>query len=244
MILAVDAGNSRIKWGVHDGRAWLAQDAVGHDGLSRTAAALRGFSDIRQAVISNVAGAGVAAALQAMLDEAGIAAHWVRAVPRACGVGNGYGTPAQLGSDRWAALVAAWHRRQGACIVACAGTALTVDALSSHGEFLGGLIVPGLSLMKTALDGNTAGLADMKEGRLCVFPSITGDAVYSGALQAMAGAVDRLYQELARREAGAPALLLAGGDAVTLRPALSHSCEIVDNLVLEGLVLLAREISS
>lgn len=241
MILAVDAGNSRIKWGVHDGRAWLAQDAVGHDGLNRMAAALRGFSGIRQAVISNVAGTGMAAALQAMLDEAGIEAHWVRAVPRACGVSNGY---AQLGSDRWAALVAAWHRQQGACVVACAGTALTVDALSSRGEFLGGLIVPGLSLMKTALNTNTAGLTDMEDGRLCAFPSSTGDAVHSGALQAMAGAVDRLYQELASREAGAPALLLAGGDATTLRPVLSPACEIVDNLVLEGLVLLAREISS
>ena len=244
MMLAVDAGNSRIKWGVHDGQAWLLQDAASHDELDRLAAGLRAFPGIRRAIIANVAGAAVAAALQAMLDEAGIAVHWVRPTAQASGVGNGYAIPAQLGSDRWAALVAAWHRQQGACVVACAGTALTVDALSARGEFLGGLIVPGLALMKAALHTNTAGLAELEGGLFCSFPSNTRDAVHSGALQAMAGAIDRVCRELASRETCEPALLLAGGDAVTLQPVLSATCQIVDNLVLDGLVLLAREIVS
>lgn len=241
MILAIDAGNTRIKWGVHDGDAWCAQGVLAHAAVAQLVPALRRFPDIRQAVISNVAGAGTQAALQAALAQCGIAVRWVVAAAQACGVSNGYAEPAQLGSDRWAALIAAWQRRR-ACVVACAGTALTVDALSSRGEFLGGLIVPGLAMMKAALGANTAGVAQV-DGRLCAFPATTGDAVHSGALRALAGAVEHLCGVLARHEGVAPALLLAGGDAVALQAALSGGGEIVDNLVLDGLVLIAREIS-
>jgi type III pantothenate kinase len=241
MILAIDAGNTRIKWGVHDGRGWLAQGALGRDEAARLARDLGAFPGIRQAVISNVAGAECRAALQKVLDQMSVGARWVEAEALACGVSNGYARPGQLGSDRWAALIAAWHSRQAACVVACAGTALTVDALSSSGKFLGGLIVPGLNMMKTALNVNTAGVAS-DEGQLVEFPTATGDAVHSGALKAMAGAVDHMVASLAAREGAEPLLLLAGGDAQPLQAALSGAGEIVDNLVLEGLVMIAKEI--
>lgn len=241
MILAIDAGNTRIKWGVHDGRGWSAQGVVGRDEAAQLAAGLRALPGIRQAVISNVAGTECRAALQKVLDQMGIAVRWVEAEAQACGVSNGYANPEQLGSDRWVALIAAWHSRQAACVVACAGTALTVDALSSRGRFLGGLIVPGLTMMKTALATNAAGLA-LHDGQLREFPATTGDAVHSGALRAMAGAVDRMRASLAACEGAEPLLLLAGGDAEPLQAALSGAGEIVDNLVLEGLVMIAKDI--
>src|SRR3990167_3328495 len=239
MILVIDAGNTRIKWGAHNGLGWRKQGVVGHDAVAYLTAPLRAVPQIRQAVISSVAGAEVDAMLQAVLDELGIASRWVKAEKQACGVSNGY-AEAQLGSDRWAALIAAWHNRRAACVVVSAGTALTVDALSSRGEFLGGLIVPGLSMMKAALAANTAGVGPI-DGRLHEFPASTGDAVHSGALRAMAGAVVYMREALPRREGAAPTLLLAGGDAVALQAALSGAGEIVDNLVLEGLVLIAKE---
>ena len=65
----------------------------------------------------------------------------------ACGVRNGYDDPTRLGTDRWAAMVAAWQRGHAPCIVACAGTALTVDQLDDNGQFLGGAIVAGYHAM-------------------------------------------------------------------------------------------------
>jgi type III pantothenate kinase len=241
MILAIDAGNTRIKWGVHDGHGWLAQGVAGRDEIAQLAVAWIAVPGIRQAVISNVAGEARRAALQAVLDQAGIAACWVQATAQACGVSNGYTKPGQLGSDRWAALIAAWHLKRTACVVASAGTALTVDALSFDGRFMGGLILPGLGMMKAALCANTAGVAVL-DGELRAFPATTGDAVHSGALLAMAGAVERMRAALSAAVNAEALLLLAGGDAQLLQAALSGAGEIADNLVLEGLVMIAKDI--
>jgi len=239
MILAVDAGNTRIKWGIHDG-TWLEQGAVTYDGLPELIDRVQAYPALCQAVVASVARQQIDAALQAIFDQRGIAALWVKAQARACGVANGYARPAQLGSDRWAALVAAWHLKRAACVVASAGTALTVDALSASGEFLGGLIVPGFAMMQQALVANTAGIA-LVDGSFRDFPVTTGDAVHTGALQAMAGAVAKMRMTLEQREQAKPHLLLAGGDASRLQAALSGDGEIVDNLVLDGLVLIAGE---
>lgn len=236
MILAIDAGNTRIKWGVYDG-SWLAQGVAG---LAELPVLIQQYPLLRQAVVSNVAGPQVDANIQALLEQHEIAIQWVSSQAQACGVTNGYAKPAQLGSDRWAALVAAWHLKQSACVVASAGTALAVDALSSRGEFLGGLILPGFTMMQQVLAANTAGVAAI-DGHLEDFPKTTGDAVHSGALHAMAGAVERMQAMLAAREGTVPQLLLAGGDAPALQEVLSGAGEIVDNLVLEGLILLAGE---
>lgn len=240
--LAIDAGNTRIKWGLHDGNCWLAQGTVLHHEINALPAAWRAVSPhIDDAIVCSVAGNTVKQALQCSLDK--ISTTWLTACAEACGVTNGYDTPAQLGADRWAALIAAWHRHHQACVVVSAGTALTVDALSSNGEFVGGLIVPGLNAMQSALVSNTAGLT-VASGQLCDFPANTADAMHSGALQAMAGAVITMQTQLQQREKVAPKLILSGGDAWLLQSALSGQGEIVDNLVLDGLVLLNMEKSA
>ncbi len=240
MRLVLDAGNSRVKWGVHDGLQWCAAGTLEHAEIARLAAEIRNFSPIRYAVISNVAGVAVQSGIEAALGSTGIPFHFIKAVTHACGLSNGYDDPGQLGSDRWAALVAAWQRKQGACVVANAGTALTVDALAASGEFLGGFILPGLATMKAALLGSTAGIGTTL-GLLQQFPTNTGDAVHSGALHAMAGAVSHMRSALALHEGTPPPIVLAGGDAVELATALPVAGEIVDNLVLEGILLIAKE---
>jgi type III pantothenate kinase len=240
MRLVLDAGNSRVKWGVHDGLRWCADGALPHADINGLNALLTGFAPIRYAVISNVAGDAVQSALETALGRVGIPFHFIKSAARACGVQNGYDDPTQLGSDRWAALVAAWGRQQAPCIVVNAGTALTVDALAANGDFLGGLILPGLAMMKAALLGNTAGISTAF-GVLQEFPANTGDAVHSGALRAMAGAVSHLRSALAAREGMPTPVIVAGGDAAELAAALPVACDIVDNLVLEGLLLIAKE---
>ena len=78
----------------------------------------------------------------------------------AAGVRNGYSNPAQLGVDRWLAVIGAFHRHRDACCVVDAGTALTIDGVDATGQHLGGFIVPGPRLMVESLLTGTSDLAD------------------------------------------------------------------------------------
>lgn len=241
MIVAIDAGNTRTKWGVLDSSgALLHQGAVENSQVHTLANASQDWLGCRRAVVSNVAGAAVAEILQSLCKNLQLPLITVTAKASACGVTNGYTRPEQLGSDRWAALLAAWNRYREPCVVATAGTALTVDALSAQGEFLGGLIVPGWRMMQSSLASGTAGLGAL-EGHLQYFPVNTGDAICSGAWLAMAGAVEKMCNSLQEREGRTPRCVLSGGDAARLQAALSSPAEIADNLVLHGLWLIERE---
>jgi type III pantothenate kinase len=240
MILAVDAGNSRIKWGLFDADGVLqSHGAVSHAEVAQLAAAWQQFQGCHRAVVSSVAGAALAEELFAVLETLNIPAHRVLASDAACGVRNGYASPRQLGTDRWAALIAAWNQYRTPCVVATAGTALTVDALSGEGEFLGGLILPGFRLMREALVIGTAGVPALP-GKWCDFPVSTADAVHCGALAAMAGAVRRMCVLLEGREGRAPLCLISGGNADLLAEALGSPVVIEQNLVLQGLFLIGK----
>jgi type III pantothenate kinase len=241
-VLAIDAGNTRIKWGVYQD-SWLGHGAFAHDEIS-TLPELCGRFAVKHVVASNVAGADVRLALQKQFGAIGLEALWVVASEKSCGVTNTYKVPHKLGSDRWAALIAAWHLKRAACVVVNAGTAITVDALSSQGIFMGGLILPGLKLIQDSLAANTAEL-ERVSGTLSIFPQDTGDAMASGAMQATSGAVVQMYQTLAEHEAAKPCLLLSGGDAPTLHSFLAGKVpverEIAEHLVLNGLLLIYEE---
>lgn len=241
MIVAIDAGNTRTKWGVlNETGELLAQGAVDNADLDRLASVAGQWQGCRRMVVSNVAGEAMAAQLAVLSRQCQLPLLMAVSAPAACGVTNLYAHPGQLGVDRWLALVAAWNRGHAPCVVATAGTALTVDALSSQGEFLGGLIVPGLRLMQASLATGTAGLP-VQAGQFQALPRETGDAIYSGVLMAMAGAVERMRQTLQAREGRAPRCLLSGGDAPLLEAALPGYVEIADNLVLHGLWLIEKE---
>ena len=241
MIVAIDAGNTRTKWGVFDAAGiMVSHGAVDNAQLDDLAEAATRWKGCRRMVLSNVAGAAVAARITALSDNLQMPLLSVTATAAACGVTNGYAQAEQLGSDRWAALVAAWNHYHAPCVVATAGTALTVDALSSKGAFLGGLIVPGWRMMQDALTSATAGLS-LHDGQLQTFPLNTGDAMASGGWLAMAGAVERMCQALHENEGVMPRCILSGGDAQPLLAALSSPARIADNLVLHGLWLIERE---
>ena len=232
--LAIDAGNTRIKWGAHDGARWTQRGSLPTAEADRLREALGACASIDHAVVANVAGERVAEAIaQALVGVA--EPRWVVAQAEQCGVRSGYADPAQLGADRWAALIGARHLCSGACVVVNAGTTMTVDALSAEAIFLGGFIVPGFDLMRASLDANTAQLA-LREGAFSYFPDNTGDAIASGALNALAGAIERMCRYVTEVGDSAPAVVLSGGNAALLVPLLKEPPQVVDNLVLEGLV--------
>jgi type III pantothenate kinase len=242
-ILAIDAGNTRIKWGVHEDGSWLAQDWVATARAARLARAWRKLERPDAIIAANVAGARVERALAAAARRLRRPIRFARSAAEQCGVRSSYASPRQLGPDRWAALIGAWNLHRGPCVVVNAGTTVTVDALDGSGVFLGGMIVAGADLMRGALARNTARLRP-QPGRFAFFPSRTADAIESGVVNALTGAVERMVRFLRRTGSAAPLTVLSGGAAQLIAPQLNGAVEVVDNLVLEGLVRIALDLPS
>lgn len=252
-LLILDAGNTRLKWAVLDTGLvsksvgnfstplpWLCQGALDYDALANLLALCQqtGMPDACYGV--NVARAAVAVSIQQALAHAGITPLWLNATIAAGGITNGYRPPESLGADRWAALCAARQRTPEAALVVSAGTALTVDALSAEGQFLGGIILPGMQLMRHALANATAQVG-IQNGAVQTWPNSTADAVETGLMSACTGAIETLYSRL-QTEAGAkPQILLTGGDAPHIAPLLSVNARIIPGLVLEGVYYLSQE---
>lgn len=228
MILCLDAGNTRLKYGLFDGSGWRAQGALDHEAIDSLASGLPARPT--RIVACNVAGDAARQRIAALAASLALPLTWLTSTAAACGVRNGYDTPQQLGADRWAALIGARALHAGPCVVVMAGTATTIDALDAGGLFRGGLILPGLALMRSALARNTADLPHAA-GRYRQLPTNTDDAIVSGAIHATLGAIERLRATLD----AAATCLLSGGAAMELAPQLAQPCRAIDNLVLEGL---------
>jgi type III pantothenate kinase len=240
VILAVDAGNSRIKWALHDRNAFVHEGSVARIDLGLLERAWESLPVVDVIVVANVAGEAVRSGLQKLFARWRSEPRWIAATAAQCGVVSRYDDPSQLGADRWAALIGARQLVTGSCLVVNAGTAMTVDGLSAQGEFLGGIIVPGFDLMHQALASNTAELSS-ERGSFASFPRSTRDAVTSGAVQALCGAVERMRVAMVADGHGEPTLLVGGGAAEIVVQRLGRPVRSADKLVLEGLVRIARE---
>jgi len=232
MLAAIDAGNTRIKWGVHNGSVWVAQGALPTADAAQLADVSAAWPTLGRVVGCNVAGRAVGERIATAL-----AAHlprpiWLTASGEACGVRNAYESPERLGADRWAALIGARAARSCACLVVCAGTATTVDWLDSQGLFRGGLILPGFDLMRASLARNTAQLP-LADGEFRHEPRNTMDAIVSGCVHAQIGAIERMFTQLADQTGAL--CVLTGGAAQRIAPLLRIPFAGHDNLILDGL---------
>jgi len=257
MLLLIDAGNTLVKWAVPEHAMqppaypgavrWRHSGVVASADLAQLAQAWQGM-DIRGVMLSNVAGAALGDGLLALLFSVfgrQVPIAWFASVPELAGVRNGYRNPAQLGCDRFAAAIGAHalFPRQ-ALIVATCGTATTIDALTAAGKFVGGMILPGLGLMASALARNTAQLPKIEkiDPFSTPFADNTSDAIGSGCIAAQAGAIERAVAAH-RAQQGSVLCVLAGGAASMLLNYLAVPCEKVDNLVLIGLHVAAAELN-
>jgi type III pantothenate kinase len=244
-ILVVDVGNSRMKWALRGPRGWVAKGAVANQDIGSLA--VRDWQTLERparAVGVNVAGEAARVRVEGQLARWRLPMEWLSASAEGGGVINRYAVPAQLGADRWASLVAARRRAVAAhesaplpCVVVNAGTAITIDALDADGVFRGGLILPGIGLMLRALADNTAALR-AAPGDFAEFPTTTPDALFSGAVQAACGAIEQMRARLQRDGLGITCYL-AGGSAAVIAPRIPEPVELVDSLVLEGVLVLA-----
>jgi type III pantothenate kinase len=246
MILAIDAGNSRVKWGwldaARDGTPrWTSIATVSLIEFAAASDHVNPFSvtheDPERIVISNVAGDGAHQLIVNWTSIFDAEPLWLQAEAERFGVKNRYEKPELLGSDRWAALIAARTLHNGPSLVVNAGTATTVDMLGADGTFLGGVILPGVELMRFVLHEHT-GRLPIAEGGFRDAPRNTLDAIETGCRHAQAGAVERMYRVF-RDVAPAPLCIVAGGAGRALVEQLSMPRRYVENLVLEGLAHIA-----
>ena len=240
MLLVIDIGNSRTKWALVSSDGALSEFEVCMNANIAKSNLSVAAQKADSALIANVAGAGLAQQISQLLSPLTI--NFLTATSQACGVTNGYADPAKLGADRWAALIAAWQRTKRATLVVNAGTAITIDMLDEKGTFLGGTIMPGLRLMHESLSNNASQL-NIEEGVVHNFPNNTQDAVATGNINAVAGAIGIMLKRLEKQCGWLPKLILSGGDANKIAEALKLNLKqviMIENLVLQGLVLLAK----
>ena len=234
MILCIDSGNSRIKWGVHGDGGWLESGVLDHPDVEQLEVLTRRFPQATRVMLANVAGDAVRVSIRQAIAACRLELNEANSAPAAGGVVNLYENPGRLGVDRWCALIGARRLTSAPCVVVMAGTATTIDSLDGDGRFLGGFILPGLDLMRRSLARDTAALP-LAAGIYCAWPRCTDDAITSGCIEAQVGAIERA---VARLDNGATCLL-SGGAAIVIGEHLGIQHRRVDNLVLEGLLGLA-----
>jgi type III pantothenate kinase len=150
-----------------------------------------------------------------------------------------YENPREIGADRLVNAVAAYDKIGDACVVVDFGTAITFDPVSAEGEYLGGVIAPGVEISMEALTERAAALPkiDLIAPR-SVIGKTTVDAIRSGVVYGFAGQVDGIVKRL-RAELGAETATIAtGGLASAIVPYTDEIDEVDDLLTLTGLRLL------
>ncbi len=260
--LLIDFGNSRLKLARCDTHGQLEpgptfdSEALAGTGDSDALSSLRQWlssAPTARCLGVCVADPAVRAGLERLMTDSGLPPPaWQMAQATLLGLSNGYREPAQLGADRWMAAVGGWAQRQHVTtpglLLVHAGTATTVDALDLvNGRFLGGLILPGLMLMKQSLVNATA-LLRQTSGPAQDIPDNTASAIHTGCLRAQTGAIRAQANRLTAIVQGPVTVWLAGGAATTLYESLQDPPEgwpanwplaSRDNLVISGLAALA-----
>ena len=249
--LAIDVGNTRLKWALHDaprpGARLLAHGAEFLENIDKLSegpwAALPPPTAMLGCV---VAGDAARRRVEEQMDLWDVAPRWVVASEAEAGLTNGYDHPTRLGADRWIAMIGALARMHAQTagepprpmVVVMVGTAVTVEAVDPEGHFLGGLILPGHGIMLRALESGTAGLR-VPTGDVRPFPTNTSDALTSGGTYAIAGAVERMVMHVREHCGREPLCYMTGGAGWKMAPSMSTPIELVESLIFDGLMEVA-----
>jgi type III pantothenate kinase len=147
--------------------------------------------------------------------------------------------PRELGADRLVNAVAGYDRYRDACVIVDFGTAITYDAVSAAGEYLGGIITPGIEISMEALTSRAARLpkVDIEEPRALIGKT-TDDSIRSGIVYGFAGQVDGICRRL-RAELGEGTATIATGGLASVIVGFTETIDDVDDLLtLKGLKLI------
>jgi type III pantothenate kinase len=247
-LLALDIGNTRLKWALYDtpcvGARLLAHGAQFLENIDKLADGdWAEFAQPRWVLGCVVAGDAVRRRVEQQLDIWDVHPQWVVSSLQEGGMTNGYDHPGRLGADRWVAMIGARQRvlamgEPKPCVVVMVGTAVTVEAIDADGQFLGGIILPGHGIMLRALESGTAGL-HVPTGEVCDFPRNTSDALTTGGTFAIAGAVQRMVDNLRQHTGQEPVCIMTGGAGWKMAPSMSNKVELAESLIFDGLLEIA-----
>jgi type III pantothenate kinase len=239
MNLLIDIGNSRLKWAVEREGVITPGESLDYRQPKFSSVLQSKWAAFEFPKCIAIASVATQQALSELFDS--IQSLWPGSAPlltqstsEALGVKNAYLQPEKLGVDRWLAMIAAHKEYSGnLCVVDC-GTAITVDAINSDGKHLGGLISPGLTVMRQSLSVSTARLEFDSQTPCLNMASETGAAIANGTLMAAVG----LIESTVFRLDGDFRLILTGGNADMIAPALRVKFIVDSMLVFKGLAAL------
>lgn len=249
MLLVVDVGNTQTHLGTFEGDVLVEQwrfATVRSSTADELGAALRNLLALRGRTFDDIHASIVSSTVPQLRPE------WQAMTARYLGqemavVGPGlrtgmpirYDNPREIGPDRLVNAVAGYEKVGGPCVIVDFGTAVTHDIVSSDGEYLGGVIFPGVEISLEALSERAAALPriDLVEPRTLIGKS-TVDAIRSGVLFGFAAMVDGIVARL-RDHLGVDTKTLATGG---LAPLVVPYCDAIDavddQLTLTGLRLI------
>jgi type III pantothenate kinase len=248
MLLAADVGNTETVLGVFDGpelvHTWRlsTQPERSADELALLLSGLLEHRGLTLEKLTGVCAASVVPDVTQQLRE--MAARYLTFEPVIVGPGTKTGVsvltdnPREVGADRIVNTLAAFTRFGGPTVVVDFGTSTNFDVVSEHGEFLGGVIAPGLQISAAALVQRAARLTRVDlEAPASVIGKNTVATVQSGLIFGTAGQVDGIVERI-RGELGGATTVATGG----LAPVVIPHCRTIDHhepfLTLEGLRLV------
>jgi len=242
MNLLIDIGNSRIKWGIDKNGVIKTGQPIDYkqaDFRNEVHRHCLKLEAPQLLAISTVSAKEIAIQIIEIAKSLwpDINVLMAKSLATSCFVKNAYHQADKLGVDRWLGLIALQHYYPGnSCMVDC-GTAITIDCLDASGQHLGGLISPGLQLMKHSLYQGTESLSFVHQNYSVGLSSCTESAIYSGILYAAVGLIEKAINDLCNCQT----LVLTGGNAELLAQYLAIDSIIDPDLVLKGLSLFSKE---
>ena len=258
MLLAIDIGNSNIKFGIHDGEGWAhfwPIETVRSRMPDEYAVLLRSFLaeaglegvHIERAIMSSVVPqltVGMLDMLERQIGQRPLLLRYGLDI----GIEIKTDRPERVGTDIIANAVAGYHRFQGNCIVVNFGTATTLGAVAEGsggvGEFRGAAIAAGLSVTANALVGGAAQLSHVELiGPPSVIGANTRHAMQSGLVLGHIAMIEGLIDRM-RAELPGARVIATGGLAPILAPLTDHFDAVDPMLTLEGLRLVSNRINS
>ncbi len=242
MLLAVDIGNTSIKFGVFDGENLKHRSSTPTTSDELTDA-LAPFDDVSSAIICSVVPARTEVLAAVINKRFGVDTRVVSNHDD-LGLSIRHEPVDSLGTDRLVNAFAAATRYGVPVIVCSLGTATTIDAVSEEMELLGGLIAPGMATAAKALNLNTARLPEVRaDAAGNVINRTTETAIRAGLYYSQVGLVETAVARM-RDEIGTSAKVIATGGFASM---IAEHCEAIDlvddDLVLEGLQMLKARLN-
>jgi type III pantothenate kinase len=251
MLLVIDIGNTNIVWGVYDDRTLAAHWRIATDAkktsdeygilfTSLLTAVTISPQRLTGAIISSVVPT-LTGTIENMLEQYFHQHPMIVSSDTDTGLRLRYDNPKEIGSDRLVNAAAAYHKYRRDLIVVDFGTATTFCVITADGDYLGGVIAPGLGISAEALFARAAKLAKVEFIRpKTVIGTDTAGSIQSGLLFGYAGLVDTVVRRM-EQEFGRSVYVIGTGGLSSILAAETTSIQKIEPLLtLEGLELIYR----